>query len=271
MLRQLARRLSTTPTVVTSRAAGPIAVLSVDDGKANAFTQPMVEQLNSALDDCTDAGAVVIVGNAKALSAGFDLNVMSDALSGRAAPSDEACTLYASSFELMLRCAAFPRPLVLANRGHALALGGIWLHCADYRIGPSDRPDAKIGIPAVRLGYLQPSFAVELGRARLAPPYLVRSTTLGEIYNPAEAVTAGFLDRLVPADEVEAAALKVREHERVCRRHAEHSERLQDGWVRACMEQLKLLVKPFHVVRARDLCALHDHLPAAGVINRLAA
>ena len=147
MLRQLARRLSTTPTVVTSRAAGPIAVLSVDDGKANAFTQPMVEQLNSALDDCTDAGAVVIVGNAKALSAGFDLNVMSDALSGRAAPSDEACTLYASSFELMLRCAAFPRPLVLANRGHALALGGIWLHCADYRIGPSDRPDAKIGIP----------------------------------------------------------------------------------------------------------------------------
>ncbi len=210
-LRQLARRLSTTPTVVTSRAAGPIAVLSVDDGKANAFTQPMVEQLNSALDDCTDAGAVVIVGNAKALSAGFDLNVMSDALSGRAAPSDEACTLYASSFELMLRCAAFPRPLVLANRGHALALGGIWLHCADYRIGPSDRPDAKIGIPAVRLGYLQPSFAVELGRARLAPPYLVRSTTLGEIYDPAEAVTAGFLDRLVPADEVEAAALKVAE------------------------------------------------------------
>ena len=87
MLRQLARRLSTAPTVVTSRAAGPIAVLSVDDGKANAFTQPMVEQLNSALDDCTDAGAVVIVGNAKALSAGFDLNVMSDALSGRAAPS----------------------------------------------------------------------------------------------------------------------------------------------------------------------------------------
>ena len=67
----------------------------------------MVEQLNSALDDCTDAGAVVIVGNAKALSAGFDLNVMSDALSGRAAPSDEACTLYASSFAM--RCCAAPR------------------------------------------------------------------------------------------------------------------------------------------------------------------
>ena len=56
-MRQLARHLSTSPTVVTSHAAGPIAVLSVDDGKANAFTQPMVEQLNSALDDCTDAGA----------------------------------------------------------------------------------------------------------------------------------------------------------------------------------------------------------------------
>ena len=54
--------------------------------------------------------------------------------------------------------------VALSADGHALALGGIWLHCADYRIGPSDRPDAKIGIPAVRLGYLQPSFAVELGR-----------------------------------------------------------------------------------------------------------
>ena len=177
MLRQLARRLSTTPTVVTSRAAGPIAVLSVDDGKANAFTQPMVEQLNSALDDCTDAGAVVIVGNAKALSAGFDLNVMSDARSGRAAPSDEACTLYASSFELMLRCAAFPRPLVLANRGHALALGG-W-RCAT--IASARRPARRQNRHPGGATRLPPAVVcVELGRARLAA-LPVRSTTLGEI------------------------------------------------------------------------------------------
>ena len=98
----------------------------------------------------------------------------------------------------------------------ALALGGIWLHCAAAASPLPHRPERPArrenrhpGCSA-RLSTAE-LLAVELGRARHAPPYLVRSTTLGEIYNPAEAVTAGFLDRLVPADEVEATALKVAE------------------------------------------------------------
>ena len=96
---------------------------------------------------------------------------------------------------------------MLANRGHALALGGIGC-CAD-RIGPSDRPDAKIGIPPsnwATCSRRSPSSSAARASRRhtsFAPP-------LGEIYNPTEAVCR-FLDRLVPADEVEAAALKVAE------------------------------------------------------------
>ena len=51
-----------------------------------------------------------------------------------------------------------------------------------------------------------PIFAVELARDRLAPTAFTAATIQGTVYDPAGAVAAGYLDRLVPAEELEATA-----------------------------------------------------------------
>jgi enoyl-CoA hydratase len=47
-----------------------------------------------------------------------------------------------------------------------------------------------------------------VARQRLLPAYLSRTVVNGEMFGPAEAVTAGFFDRLVPAAELERATME---------------------------------------------------------------
>ena len=70
---------------------------------------------------------------------------------------------------------------------------------ADRRIG-SEGP-FRIGMNEVAIGLTLPAFAVELARHRLAPAYFQRAVT-GDMYGPTEAVTAGFLDELVPLEKL---------------------------------------------------------------------
>jgi enoyl-CoA hydratase len=48
---------------------------------------------------------------------------------------------------------------------------------------------------------------IELARQRLQPPHFNRAVVSATMYGPAEAIAAGFLDEVVPADELRAASL----------------------------------------------------------------
>ena len=54
-----------------------------------------------------------------------------------------------------------------------------------------------MGLNQVVIGIAPPSFAIELARSRVHPAWLSRTVTLGEMYEPDEALAAGFLDRVV--------------------------------------------------------------------------
>ncbi|HSY40303.1 MAG TPA: enoyl-CoA hydratase, partial [Polyangia bacterium] len=56
-----------------------------------------------------------------------------------------------------------------------------------------------------------PWFAIELARQRLAPAAFSRAVVTAHMYDPAEATTAGFLDRVVDASELRAASLAAAE------------------------------------------------------------
>ena len=112
------RSLSGHASLVTTRSAGEhgeVAVLQMDDGKMNAFSSEMISQLHTALDGASDAGAVVLGGNSKAFSAGFDLSVMGTY------PSTQSSELLSEGAELVLRLLQLPQPLVMAVPGHVRA------------------------------------------------------------------------------------------------------------------------------------------------------
>jgi enoyl-CoA hydratase/carnithine racemase len=176
-----------------------VAVLHFDDGKANVLSRVAIDAFEAALDRAAvEAGAVCIVGREGKLCAGFDLSVMTG-------EPDGARDLVSRGAELLMRLYLHPQPVVVAVTGHALAAGALLVLACDVRIG-ADVP-AKIGLNETSIGMPLPQFAVELARDRLTPAAFVRATLAAEIYDPAGAVEAGYLDRVVPADEVMQAAI----------------------------------------------------------------
>jgi enoyl-CoA hydratase len=53
-----------------------------------------------------------------------------------------------------------------------------------------------------------PQFVIELARSRLAPSHFDRAVNSAAMYAPADAVAAGFLDRVVAPGQLQDAALE---------------------------------------------------------------
>jgi enoyl-CoA hydratase len=93
-----------------------------------------------------------------------------------------------------------PLPVVAACTGHALAAGALVLLACDYRVGVEG--DWKIGLNEVSIGMSLPVWAVELARYRMPASEFDRLAILGQTVGPEAAMAAGFLDRVVPADDL---------------------------------------------------------------------
>jgi enoyl-CoA hydratase len=184
---------------VTYRCAAGTAHITMDDGKVNAMSPDMLRDLDAALDRAQSDKAIVVLRSARGgiFSAGFDLKIF--------ASNDPARSLemVKAGAELALRLLAFPSPTIGVMEGHAFPMGTFLLLACDVRIGALGKH--RMGLNEVAIGISPPRFAIELARSRMHPAWLSRTVTLGEMFEPEDAVTAGFLDRAVPSNEVDGA------------------------------------------------------------------
>ncbi len=121
-------------------------------------------------------------------------------------PTIEMLRLGATLTERML---LFPRPIVLASPGHAVAAGAFLLLAADVRLGVDGL--FRIGLNEVEIGLTMPLFVIELASRRLHPARLDAAILNAAIYAPHEAVAVGYLDRVVDADQLAASARETAE------------------------------------------------------------
>ena len=185
---------------VTTTIEDGVAVVRLDDGKANALSHSVLHALHESLDRAaSEASAVVIAGREGRFSAGFDLSVMTQG-------ADAARDLVGAGGRLMMRIFTHPQPVVAAVTGHALAAGALLCLSCDTRIGSADIP-AKIGLNETAIGMGLPWYGVRLGEARLSKRHRQRSILQAEIYDMAGALDAGYLDELVAADAVVSTAI----------------------------------------------------------------
>jgi enoyl-CoA hydratase len=179
---------------------GRIATITMDDGKVNVFSIPMLRAIHAAFDRAEQDGAVVLLtGRENYFSAGFDLKVFAGG------EVDQVVEMLKLGATLAERILAFPTPVVAACNGHAVAAGSFLLLAADLRIGTRGR--FRIGLNEVKIGLTVPWFAIELARQRLQPAAFSRAVVNATMYGPDEAVSAGFLDRTVAAGELRGAGL----------------------------------------------------------------
>ena len=176
-----------------------IATLTLSNGKVNAISPDVIAAFNAALDQATaDRAVVIITGQPGILSGGYDLKVMT-------AGPNEAVALVTLGSTLARRLLSHPFPVIVACPGHAVAKGAFLLLSADYRIGVEG--PFSIGLNEVQIGMTMHHAGIELARDRLRRSALHRSVINGEMFDPHSAVDAGFLDKVVSAEELQGAAL----------------------------------------------------------------
>lgn len=176
-----------------------VAVITMNDGKANALSFDMIEQFDGALDRAEEeADAVLIVGRPGRFSAGFDLRIM---LAG----PEQAKKLLVAGSGLFMRVYEYPKPVVMCCTGHAIAGGALLLATGDTRFGV--KGEFKIGLNEVANSMPVPILAHQLAKDRLATRELVPSVLFSKIYSPTEAAAAGWLDYAVDADDLLDASM----------------------------------------------------------------
>ena len=132
----------------------------MDDGKVNVLGPPMQQALNEAIDqaDRDDVGSLVIAGNERVFSGGFDLKILT---SGESQP---AIDMLRGGFELSYRLLSYPKPVVIACTGHAIAMGAFLLSSGDHRVAAHAY---NIQANEVAIGMTIPYAALEIMKLRL--------------------------------------------------------------------------------------------------------
>ena len=176
-----------------------IGILTWDDGHLNVLGLEAIQAFSQQLTEAQEhSKAVVLAGNPRAFCAGLDLKILNT--SAMAARS-----LITAAIQLLLRIYEHPQPVIIACTGHALAAGAAMLLTGDGRVGSDTR--AKIGFNQVQVGFVVSKFTQRLVRERLARKNVTEAVLCGRMYTPHEAAAVGFLDRVVPEEEVVRVAM----------------------------------------------------------------
>ncbi len=188
---------------LTVEQRGPVRIVTMDDGKANAFSLEVINDLRGLLRDAEandETRSLVIAGREGRFSGGFDLSAM------RAGDVDAVVELVAAGGALVADLYASPLTVVAAATGHAVAAGALVLLGCDHRVGV-DGP-VKIGLNEVAIGMVLPPWALIIARDRLSKRYFHSSTTNARLFDGPTAVDAGFLDEVVAAESVVERAIE---------------------------------------------------------------
>ena len=181
-----------------------VSIITLDDGKVNAFSPDMIKLINELLDKVPDnKGSLLIAGREGMFSAGFDLKVMMS-------NPENASQMVKSGFEMLLRIFSFPRPVVAACSGHAIALGAFLLCSSDYRVG--SKGNFKIGANELRNNMIIPTPILEIAKFKLNKAHKQRALLNAEMYAIEDAIEPGYLDEVVAPEKVfEVAMIKAKD------------------------------------------------------------
>lgn len=182
---------------------GRIAIVRLNRPPVNALELNIVTEAEATFDELaeTDVGAVIFTGAGECFSAGLDL---------KAVPGygpEEQRRMITSVNRFLGRLYGYPRPVVAAVNGHAIAGGFVVILACDYRVGPASA--CKLGLTEARAGIPFPAAAMAVLQAELTPAAARVLTLVARNMRPQSAREHGILDELQPAGEVLARALGV--------------------------------------------------------------
>ena len=180
-----------------------IATVTLNDpGRRNALSAAMVEELCATFDAFEAASgihAVVVTGEAPAFCAGADLSGLDAATKS----TNGAASKLSAIYEGFLRVARCPLPTIAAVNGAAVGAGMNLALACDVRIAS---PTARFDPRFVQIG-LHPGGGHTWLLQRLVGSQAARAAVLfGEAFDAESALRTGLVWKVVPQDELAAAA-----------------------------------------------------------------
>jgi enoyl-CoA hydratase len=177
-----------------------ITTLRLAHGKASALDIELVEGFARVIAEVTasDTRAVILTGTGSIFSAGVDLFRLVDG--GR----EYADRFVPALSRMLLELFAFPKPLIVAANGHAIAGGCIFTLAGDYRLMSAG--NGRIGMPELLVGVPFPPSVIEAIRFALPPQHLQMLMYTGRTFLPDDALRLGIIDEVVDAASLSARA-----------------------------------------------------------------
>lgn len=184
---------------------GRTTILRLTRGKGNSLNAEFLRALIDALDELnrSDARAVVITATGSVFCAGVDLPAV---LAGGEGYLREFLSVLIDFFREL---ATFPKPIVAAVNGHAIAGGGIITLACDQRL--MARGKGRFGLTEVKVGVAFPTWAIEIARHASPPQHFPTLVGTGRTFSAEEALARGLLDELVDSERLLDRALEVAE------------------------------------------------------------
>lgn len=181
-------------------ASEGLARLRLAHGKVSALDLELLEAFSEALraEEAAPERALVLTGTGTTFSAGVDLARILD---GGVEYTGPFLAALAHAVEALF---TFPKPVIAAVNGHAIAGGCILALAADYVVMAEGR--GRIGVPELQVGVPFPPFPLEVLRARLAPAVFQRVALRGELFSPTDALALGLIDAVCAPEALDAEA-----------------------------------------------------------------
>jgi enoyl-CoA hydratase/carnithine racemase len=184
---------------VSARVENGIGRITLDRPPANSYDPAFIEALDGAVGEVVQAGvnvAVVQSGSEKFFSAGADVKGFLERT------PDENNAMVRRAHEVFDRFAASKPVFIAAINGHALGGGYEIALACDVRIAAEGR--YRIGLPEVTLGLLPGTGGTQRLPRLIGVGRALELMTTGRAVTPDEAERLGMVDRLVPAEELDA-------------------------------------------------------------------
>jgi len=175
---------------------GELAILTMVHGKANAMSTEFCQTFTARLDELRNspATAVVITAGGRIFSAGVDLPRL---LEGRAPYIREFLPALNAMFAAVF---SYPKPVVAAINGHAIAGGCVLACAADRRLMASE--PGRIGVTELLVGVPYPAVAMEIMRNATAPQHFEDAIFSGATYTPLDGLARGLVNDVVEPDQL---------------------------------------------------------------------